>query len=143
MKTQRLITTLAGCLVGVTLWGCAMTDDKDNALLSGPWHVDYIEGEGVIDNSPAHYQFGEDGQLSGHASCNRFSGGYELKDGVISIGELATTRKMCPRALMEQEQRFLAALKRAHSWKEFSGLMYLYDESGAELLRGAPWTEGN
>ncbi|WP_439134351.1 META domain-containing protein [Pseudomaricurvus sp.] len=116
-----------------------MSETKDDASLVGSWHVDYIEGRGVVDYSPAHYQFADDMTVSGNASCNRFTGSYQLENGVIRLGELATTRKMCPPALMEQEDRFLAALKRAHHWKTDNGLMYLYDADDVELFRGAAW----
>lgn len=122
--------------------GCAVSKTDSAAPLAGKWHVDYIEGRGVVDYSPAHYQFGDDMTLSGNASCNRFNGTYRMEEGAIVVGELATTRKLCPRALMEQESRFLAALKRAHSWKSDKGLMYLYDDQGVELFRGARWNDG-
>ncbi|GAB3092618.1 META domain-containing protein [Aestuariicella hydrocarbonica] len=140
MARQIIPTT---CLLALVLGGgCTMKDDAQSAqTLSGVWHVDYIEGRGVIDNSPAHYQFHADNQLSGHATCNQFSGAYSVEQGEITIGELATTRKMCPPALMEQEQRLLEALKRVKRWKTDNGLMYLFDANGAELFRGGPWNK--
>lgn len=126
------LAILAGCC-------CAEPDVKTGAPLPGNWHVDYIEGAGVMDRSPAHYRFGEDMRLSGNASCNTFTGSYRIVDGAIEVGDLATTRRLCPPALMEQEERFLKTLRRAHSWDTHNGLMYLFDEQGTELFRGALW----
>lgn len=129
------------CGVGmIALTGCAALNEAETAApLSGSWHVDYIEGAGVVDRSPAHYRFGDDMRVSGNASCNLFNGTYEIVDGAIAVGSLASTRKLCPPALMEQETRFLAAMQRVHHWRSENGLLYLYDEQGTELFRGARW----
>ena len=51
------------------------------------------------------------------------------------MGQLASTRKMCPLAIMDQEARFLAALSAARfAWLE-NGLLYMADETGTEILR--------
>lgn len=118
-----------------------MNETKSGAPLPGKWHVDYLEGRGVVDYSPAHYQFDDDRRISGNASCNAFTGNYRIVDDAIVVGQLGSTRKLCPPALMEQETRFLAAMKRVHSWNTDKGLMHLYDEEGVELFRGGAWTE--
>ena len=59
--------------------------------------------------------FSSDGQVSGSAGCNTFNGSFTSEGKTISIGSLATTRRMCPRpaGVMEQEQQFLQALQSA------------------------------
>lgn len=56
--------------------------------------------------------FTADARVSGSAGCNRFSASYQLDGGKLSFGPPAATRKHCPKpeGVMEQEQRFLAAL---------------------------------
>ena len=64
--------------------------------------------------------FGADGTISGSAGCNNFSGSYTSDGaGVIAIGSLATTRKMCPtpEGIMAQEAEFLAALESAATYR--------------------------
>ncbi len=56
------------------------------------------------------------GQVSGNAGCNNFSGGYSTKSSVLTFGALASTRKACAPAIMEQENLFL---KRLASTKRF------------------------
>lgn len=60
-------------------------------------------------------EFGEDGALSGSGGCNRFTGGYSVTDGVLTIGPLASTAMACetPAGVMEQEAAFVTALESA------------------------------
>lgn len=63
--------------------------------------------------------FGDDGHLAGSAGCNRYGGTWFVDEAAITIGPLATTRRMCPgpEGLMEQEQAFLAAMGRVATWR--------------------------
>ncbi|OLL32875.1 heat-shock protein [Burkholderia sp. SRS-W-2-2016] len=49
---------------------------------------------------------------SGFSGCNRFAGTYALKDGKLSFGPLAGTRKACVSPAGELERPFLDALAR-------------------------------
>ncbi|TKC83161.1 META domain-containing protein [Trinickia terrae] len=53
-----------------------------------------------------------DGQrrVSGFAGCNRYTGGYVLKNGGLSFGPLASTKKACPAAAADLESAYLDAL---------------------------------
>ena len=59
--------------------------------------------------------FSGDGRVSGSAGCNTFNGSFTSDGVMLSIGSLATTRRMCaaPAGVMEQEQQFLQALQSA------------------------------
>ncbi|MCJ7661058.1 MAG: META domain-containing protein, partial [Anaerolineales bacterium] len=63
--------------------------------------------------------FGEDGQLTGNASCNNYFASYETEDDNITIGPAGSTRMACPEpeGIMEQEQQYLAALETAATYK--------------------------
>lgn len=49
--------------------------------------------------------FSEDGNMSGSAGCNSYSGSYEATEDTISIGPIANTEMACmdPEGIMEQE----------------------------------------
>ncbi|MBW7930794.1 MAG: serine hydrolase [Gammaproteobacteria bacterium] len=99
-------------------------------LLGREWVVEDIAGGGVIDNSRTSLHFSADGRLSGSASCNRFIGRYEARDGTLHIdGQLGSTMMMCPEALMNQERRLLDLLPRLDR--------YRIDDTGA-LVLGTP-----
>lgn len=72
----------------------------------------------VITGSELTVEFGPDGQVSGSAGCNTFSGPYIIDSITIAIGPLASTRKTCPtpEGVMDQEAQLLAALDSAASF---------------------------
>ncbi len=84
-------------------------------LTDNPWQATKIadqDGElaAAIEDIPAFIEF-EDGQATGHGSCNRLFGPYEVSEnGDLSFGEMGTTMMACLDAVMQQEQAFLAAL---------------------------------
>jgi putative lipoprotein len=84
----------------------------------------------------------ENGQLSGSAGCNSYSGTYVTTSvgGVnkIRIGPLASTRMMCEEAVMEQEQTYLAALQSARSYHVEENILTLTHADGALLFEGEP-----
>ena len=99
-------------LNGETLNGCG--GDPERLLRGAEWQVADLAGAGMIERSRVSVRFGADGQLSGQASCNRYSGRYQLSGEGLSIGPLVTTRMACAPALMNQEQRFLELLAAVH-----------------------------
>lgn len=73
-------------------------------------------------------------QLSGEAGCNRWAGNWEWTGERVQLGPLATTRKMCPPAVMEAEQRFLATLAGAGGWQMTDRGLLLTDSGTTGLL---------
>lgn len=92
-----------------SLTGCGGSPER---LLQGAeWVVEDIDGGGIIDRSRVTFNFYTDGQIAGHASCNRYNGRYRLSGEGLTISEVATTRMACAPALLNQEQRFVALLE--------------------------------
>jgi putative lipoprotein len=58
---------------------------------------------------------GQDHHAGGSSGCNRYTGGYTEAGDQLTFGPLASTRMWCasPEGVMEQEQRYLAALQQA------------------------------
>jgi len=122
MTKMMLLATMAG------IAGCTSTiAAAGKPDLMGAWTVEYIGERPVIDNSPAYIEFAEEGRVGGNASCNRFSGAYVLSGSSLTFSKLASTKKMCFGALMEQETRFLAALERLAKVQMRDGLLNLLD----------------
>ena len=95
-------------------------------LTGAEWVVEDIDGAGVIDNSRATLNFAQDGRLYGRSSCNNYSGHYQVAGNGINVSQLAGTRMACAASLMQQEQRFTAALTQAQR--------FAFDGDGALLL---------
>jgi len=132
MKAIQAILTCA------SLCGCAMYDTGPQAELDGIWVIEYISGKPVIDYSPAFMEFDNMDKVSGNASCNAFTGTYVLNGSSVSISKVAITRKMCPDALMEQEQRFVDALGEITRVESVQGLLELKNASGQTVFRASP-----
>lgn len=105
MKIWTLITALT--LVS----GCVSHPKPDAPApsLEGQWMVEDINNGGVIDNSYLTLNV-SGATVSGSAGCNNFTGSLTQTASTLSISQLALTRKMCPPALMQQEQRYMQAL---------------------------------
>jgi heat shock protein HslJ len=73
------------------------------------------------------------GEVSGSSGCNQFRG--TVEDGAsatgLVIGPLATTRKLCPDALMARELRFLEVLGRAETFRFRFGDLVLRATTGS------------
>jgi putative lipoprotein len=86
--------------------------------------------------------FGEDGQLSGQAGCNRYSGAYtaDATTGRFQAGPLRTTRMHCaePAGRMEQEALYLRALERGTTYRRSGDGLEIRSGDGALQVRFIP-----
>lgn len=88
-------------------------DASTNRLMGTEWRLEDLAGAGVMDIVQATLAFPEEGAVSGNGSCNQFHGSVTVSGAAITFGPLATTRRMCPEAVMNQETRYLEALNEA------------------------------
>ena len=102
----------------------AKFDAINQSLEGSSWQVTgYNNGKGgvvsVIIGTEITAEFGEDGQLTGNASCNNYFAAYETEGEDITIGPAGSTMMACqePEGVMEQEQQYLAALETAATYK--------------------------
>ena len=89
----------------------------DARLDTDVWTLSRIDTKPLMPGTAITMQF-KQGELAGFSGCNTYSGGYTATlndDGTytIAIGQLATSRLICPQDIMEQEQEYLAALQQA------------------------------
>lgn len=98
------------------------------------YQVEWIGERPLIDRSMLTLTLGDHNQASGLAGCNNWMAEYQLSGDRLSLDNIATTRKLCAPALMEQEQRFLAALATVQRWEfaEHQQLL-LWPEHGAAI----------
>lgn len=111
-------------------------DQGPQVDLTGNWLAEDIAGGGVIDNAQSTLEIGKDGSVSGSTAVNRYSGKAKIEGQKIEFGPLATTRRAGPPALMDQESKFTKALEKVARFRiEDSGLLYLMDETGKDIMR--------
>ena len=111
------------------------------ATLVGPtWSATgYNNGRGgftsLIIGSEITAVFGEDGTLSGNASCNNYTASYTVDGDAIQIGPAASTRMMCnePEGIMQQEQEYLAALETAAVYRLDGDMLDMRTSEGSRV----------
>lgn len=126
MKTPLIALLCAGLL------GC--TTQTPQLQYEHGYRVEWIGERPLIDRSHLSITFGADGRAYGSAGCNHWFAGYTQKDGQLHFDAPASTRKLCAESLMEQEQRFLAALAQVQRW-DYNGIgqLQLWPASGKPI----------
>jgi uncharacterized lipoprotein YbaY/heat shock protein HslJ len=93
---------------GNTLSGCG--GSPASLLMAGEWLVEDIGGKGIVDRSRATLNFGEDGRVTGRASCNTYGASWNLSGEGLSVEKGQSTLMACSPALDDQERQFLRLL---------------------------------
>lgn len=103
-------------------------------LQAGEWVVEDISQGGIADNSRVTLNFGNDGRVSGSASCNRYTGGYTVAGSSLTVTQLVSTRMACVPGLGEQEVKFLQTLESVSRFEvSGDGSLVLKTESGDSM----------
>lgn len=82
-------------------------------------------------------RFEANGDLSGSAGCNNYSGGFTAYDQVLRVGgPLASGLAFCetPEGIMEQEQAFLSLMQSAATFQISAGQLSIFDSGGNRIL---------
>jgi heat shock protein HslJ len=113
--------------------------------LEGEWNVTgYNNGREAVTSPIAGTTltatFTPDGQVSGNAGCNTFTGGYTLDGTSLTVGPLASTMMACEQDVMDQEAAFLAAIQTPTTVETSGATVTLRDASGATQVVLAPVT---
>lgn len=113
------------CIAGVALAMSSCRSSKEVASLSsinGEWNIVEINGSAVAPSQDQSRPFiGFDtttGKVYGNSGCNRMMGSFDVnaKAGTIELGQMGSTRMMCPD--MTTEQNVLGALAQVKGYKK-------------------------
>ena len=105
----------------------------------GSWQATgFLRGDAVtspIAGTEITATFSDEGELTGSAGCNTYSGTYTTDGGAIEISTPAATRKLCPEpeGVMEQETAFLEALPTATRFRVDGKTLQLTREDGTRV----------
>lgn len=106
------------------------------SILKSSWLIEDIEKNGVADGVKSFIHFDSAEKVTGKGGVNRFFGNCKLAGDKLSFGPLATTRMAGPKPNMDQERRFLAALKKVSSFKlDEKDVLHFFNAEGQEILR--------
>ena len=106
-----------------------------DALTGHRWLAEDIGSGGVIDSAQTTLAFSSDGRAEGSGGCNQFSGPVSVDGDAMTFGHIASTRKACVPALLDQEQKFLIALAGTRSYTLDGSTLTLLDASGRPVAR--------
>lgn len=107
-----------------------------SALAGTIWQVEDIDQGGVIDFAMLTLEFTTEGGIVGFTGCNRFFGGVSIDGDAIRTAGIGSTRRACVDAVMNQEQRFLAALGDIVRYRIDADIwLLLLDENGVQRLK--------
>lgn len=106
------------------------------AAWAGRWLAEDIAGGGVLDRVQTVLEIGADGRISGSGGCNRYFGTATVAGEAISFGPIGTTQMACPPAVMNQESKYIAALREARGWRHDAARrkLTLVDAGGRPLV---------
>ncbi|MFM8809853.1 MAG: META domain-containing protein [Chthoniobacterales bacterium] len=95
----------------------AMETNQSSVTLPGSaWEVTTYAGQTPLADHPITFEFDNEGNIAGDASCNRFGGTCAIEGNTIKVGPLRSTRRACEPEVMQQEHKFLALLAAATTW---------------------------
>jgi heat shock protein HslJ len=110
----------------IMLTACNAAPASNDSLDGTSWELYAISKHFLIEGSTITIAF-EDGQVSGSAGCNSYSGEYQVNGKKIKFGMLASTLMACiDTAIMEQETMFMQMLGDAHRFEIVDGQLQIY-----------------
>jgi heat shock protein HslJ len=104
-------------------------------LIVTSWRAEEIRGQRATDDAAPTITFESPARAVGSTGCNRYIAPLDVAATTLRLGEIVMTRRACPPAVMDQEQRFLAALAAARAYRQEGEVLILLDEKGSPLLR--------
>lgn len=118
---------------GESLQGCG-GDPRE--LLLGEWIIEDLNGKAPLDSSRISLKLNAEGHFNGMASCNRYSGNYQLSGESIQFGDIRATKRACSPTLRHQEQLFFSLLSSINRFdRDATGALILSSHDG-KTLRG-------
>jgi len=112
--------------------------DMTSPLLGTGWVAVSIAGRPAADKMESWVKLSKDGEISGHAACNAFTGSFHIDGDQISVDHLAKTKMLCVGATMDEERRFLAAIEGATRFEVVEGHLLLYPADAGTPTELAP-----
>ena len=134
MKTNIKIFPIF--IIATIFIACSGCLSINQANLDGStWVLTAIDNDTAIIGNPPTLEF-EDDTVSGNASCNIYSGGYQIRGEIISFGPLTRTEMYCmePECIMDQEQTYFEILEKAQQFKMVEDSLTIYSDSGKTLI---------
>lgn len=109
--------------------GASINQSAPSKRLNTEWLLEDLGGSGVIDNLQTTLRFDSGDRISGQGGCNRYNAPAKLTGNRLTVTAIASTKKLCPPAVMNQENRYFQALQNAQRLR-LEGPYLLIDSQG-------------
>ena len=107
--------------------------EMPNALFDIVWTLTSIGGDPVLPGRTVTFSIAADHRAGGNGGCNNYFTEASFEEPPLSFGPVAGTRMACSLAIMEQENRFFAALGATHGYELDDDGLRLVDAAGVPL----------
>ena len=108
---------------------------KMQTTLSGTYYITQL-GDTDVSSNKLVITFDEtSNKVSGFAGCNSFFGSYEAENSTIKFSNMASSKKLCPNAIMNFETQFLKSLNSVNSFSVNDNLIS-FSENDSVLIKG-------
>jgi len=135
---MKLFATISLVLFAFVFTGCdeakKAIDVAGNVQLSGNYTVTNVDGTAMSATKPTITFAALSGRVSGNAGCNTYFGDYSTNVNSLTIGELAVTKKMCPKEQMVVENQFLEAMNNVGGYRIQENVLTLYAKNDQSVL---------
>ena len=103
----------------------------------GQWLAEDILGGGVLDRIQTTLTLTADDRVSGRGGCNGYGGEAKMTGDRIRFSRMFSTQMACTGAVMNQEQKFYAALEKVRRFRvdPLRKKLFLLDARGQTLIR--------
>lgn len=128
------VNNAAGTVVGWLAYVRGGPNDPV-ARIAGTWKLHELDGQGALGEPKPPLTFAVNRTLRGESGCNIVNGSFSFGGTTLKVGKLATTRRACAKPMMEQEKRYLEALRRVTTWRIDNDALVLADGKGRDLMR--------
>jgi heat shock protein HslJ len=88
----------------------------------------------IFSNQGLTLGFDEQGRIFGYSGLNRFFGKVQIKNGVMEVEALASTRMGGSREALIREDQYLSLLKSMTKVEQKNGELVLSNEKGEQLI---------
>jgi heat shock protein HslJ len=139
VRTSRWIGTWL--LLGVVA-ACAHHPIDRSAQLKGTaWQLDVLGERPAMPPRPM-LRFDLNDNISGQASCNRYSASARVVGDSITVGPIAATRMSCGDAIDAQESAYLGRLGKATRFELDGNVLRIYSDTDSAPLQFLSTPEG-
>ncbi|MDM1756880.1 MULTISPECIES: META domain-containing protein [Acinetobacter] len=136
LKNLLWIGIVSTAIVGCTTTTQSVQQQENLAVLQNKtWVMTHIGATEFAKKAETPMiQFGSDLRVSGSDGCNRIMGNYAVKNHHLNLGDIASTKMLCPNN-QDIVAKYHTALKKVMGYQAYDQTLKLLDQHGNVVLQ--------